>query len=72
MERMNNSAERIALPNFDGEQLTELIKKLVQVDKKWIPTEKGYSLYIRELRRAQSRVCGCSGRERGLRAERAE
>lgn len=65
MERMNNSAQRIALPNFDGEQLTELIKKLVQVDKKWIPTEKGYSLYIRELRRARGeakRVCWWSGR----------
>jgi branched-chain amino acid aminotransferase len=28
--------------------LTELIKKLVMVDKDWIPKEKGYSLYIRE------------------------
>lgn len=50
MARMNNSAARIALPTFDGEQLTELIKKLVQVDKKWIPKDKGYSLYIRESR----------------------
>ncbi|GMK59656.1 hypothetical protein CspeluHIS016_0802620 [Cutaneotrichosporon spelunceum] len=47
MDRMNNSARRIALPEFDGEQLIELIKKLVKLDKKWIPTDKGYSLYIR-------------------------
>ncbi|BEI87453.1 uncharacterized protein CcaverHIS019_0101710 [Cutaneotrichosporon cavernicola] len=47
MERMNNSARRIALPEFDGDQLIELIKKLVKLDKKWIPTDKGYSLYLR-------------------------
>lgn len=56
MERMNNSAERIALPNFDGEQLTDLIKKLVTLEKKWIPTDKGYSLYIRESARATPRA----------------
>lgn len=48
MARMNRSAQRISLPTFDGEQLTELIKKLVMVEEKWIPREKGYSLYIRE------------------------
>ncbi|WRT68092.1 branched-chain amino acid aminotransferase [Kwoniella shivajii] len=47
MARMNRSAARIALPNFDGEALTELIKKLVVLDSEWIPKEKGYSLYIR-------------------------
>lgn len=47
MARMNRSAARLALPTFDGESLTELIKKLVMVDKDWIPKEKGYSLYIR-------------------------
>ncbi|KAK1925683.1 putative branched-chain-amino-acid aminotransferase 2 [Papiliotrema laurentii] len=39
MARMNKT--------FDGEQLTELIKKLVVLDSEWIPKEKGYSLYIR-------------------------
>ncbi|WWC71077.1 branched-chain amino acid aminotransferase [Kwoniella pini CBS 10737] len=47
MARMNRSATRIALPTFDGEALTELIKKLVVLDSEWIPKEKGYSLYIR-------------------------
>lgn len=49
MARMNRSAARIALPTFDADQLTELIKKLVMIDKDWIPKDKGYSLYIREL-----------------------
>ncbi|WVQ96260.1 branched-chain amino acid aminotransferase [Kwoniella sp. CBS 9459] len=47
MARMNRSASRIALPQFDGQQLEELIKKLVVLDAEWIPKEKGYSLYIR-------------------------
>lgn len=33
---------------FDGESLTQLIKKLVMTDADWIPKEKGYSLYIRQ------------------------
>jgi hypothetical protein len=35
------------MQQFDGEQLQELIKKLVVLDSEWIPKEKGYSLYIR-------------------------
>lgn len=44
---MNTSAHRIALPNFDGGALLELIKRLILLDQHWIPTEPGHSLYIR-------------------------
>ncbi|GAA6063301.1 hypothetical protein JCM10212_006711 [Sporobolomyces blumeae] len=47
MERMVNSARRLAFPDFSGEALEELIKKLVEIDSKWIPTDPGTSLYIR-------------------------
>jgi len=47
MKRMNNSATRVALPNFNGEALLNLIKQLLRTDKHWIPQEAGYSLYIR-------------------------
>ncbi|KAF9560206.1 branched-chain amino acid aminotransferase II [Agrocybe pediades] len=47
MKRMNTSAHRIALPQFDGTALFELIKELVRLDKNWIPTEPGHSLYVR-------------------------
>ncbi|EIM83386.1 branched-chain amino acid aminotransferase II [Stereum hirsutum FP-91666 SS1] len=47
MLRMNRSAQRIALPTFDGDALTDLIKKLVAFEKNWIPQLPGYSLYIR-------------------------
>ncbi|KAH7920089.1 branched-chain amino acid aminotransferase II [Leucogyrophana mollusca] len=47
MKRMNNSAQRLALPAFNGEALIEMIKKLVSIDREWIPKEPGHSLYIR-------------------------
>lgn len=45
--RMARSAARLALPSFNTEALITLIKKLVMVEKRWIPTRPGYSLYIR-------------------------
>ncbi|PCH33474.1 branched-chain amino acid aminotransferase II [Wolfiporia cocos MD-104 SS10] len=47
MKRMNISAQRVALPTFNGDELLELIKQLVRLDKDWIPNRPGYSLYIR-------------------------
>ena len=37
MARLNTSAARIALPTFDPEQLSVLIKKLVRMDERFIP-----------------------------------
>ena len=47
MERLNISNERLCIPSFDGDFVIEAIKKLVNIDKDWIPTEPGTSLYIR-------------------------
>ncbi|KAF8168556.1 aminotransferase [Crassisporium funariophilum] len=47
MERLTRSADRVALPPFNQEALLTLIKKLIEVDKHWIPAVPGYSLYIR-------------------------
>jgi len=47
MKRMNNSAQRIALPTFNGDALLECIKQLIRIDKHWIPKEPGHSLYVR-------------------------
>ncbi|KAI0271504.1 branched-chain amino acid aminotransferase II [Gloeopeniophorella convolvens] len=49
MARMNRSAQRLALPTFDGAALLELVKQLVRLDRHWIPQEKGHSLYIRPV-----------------------
>ncbi|EOR04764.1 hypothetical protein E3P92_00950 [Wallemia ichthyophaga] len=47
MARMNRTADRAALPTFDSDSMTQLIRKLVLLDQHWIPQEPGYSLYIR-------------------------
>jgi len=47
MERMNNSMERLSLPTFDGDAMTECLKELIRIDADWIPQGEGYSLYIR-------------------------
>ena len=47
MQRMEMSAGRVALPPFDTNELLKLIKQLVMIEKRWIPTVKGHSLYVR-------------------------
>ena len=46
-KRMNNSAERMALPKMDVDMMVEAMVKLVEVEKDWVPTDPGTSLYIR-------------------------
>lgn len=47
MERMNRTAARSSLPNFDGKELIELLKKVVSIDQEWVPHTESSSLYIR-------------------------
>ncbi|XP_059361231.1 branched-chain-amino-acid aminotransferase, cytosolic-like [Carassius carassius] len=47
MKRMLKSAHRACLPSFDGEELLECIRKLVEVDQDWVPHSDSASLYIR-------------------------
>lgn len=47
MERLNKSNKRLCIPELDVDFAIEGIKKLVKIEKDWIPTEPGTSLYIR-------------------------
>ena len=47
IERMKRSAARISLPSFDGPAFLELISKFVALDERFIPSARGYSLYLR-------------------------
>ncbi|XP_048356208.1 branched-chain-amino-acid aminotransferase, cytosolic isoform X3 [Sphaerodactylus townsendi] len=47
MDRMLRSAMRATLPGFDKEELLECIRKLVEVEKEWVPYSTSASLYIR-------------------------
>lgn len=46
-KRMNNSCARLCIPEFDEKLVMEGLKKLLEVDKQWIPGEEGTALYIR-------------------------
>lgn len=47
MRRMNQSSERLCMPQIDEEMAIEALQQLLVVDKEWIPTAEGTSLYIR-------------------------
>jgi len=46
-ERTNATNERMCMPQIDPKLMVEAIKKIVEVDKDWIPKALGTSLYIR-------------------------
>ena len=46
-KRMNVSAERMVIPQIDEEFMVEATKKLVEIEKDWVPHTDGASLYIR-------------------------
>lgn len=47
IERMNNSSIRLSMPVIDEQDYLHALKTLVDLDKDWIPTKLGTSLYIR-------------------------
>lgn len=46
-ERLNQSNDRLCIPHIDEKFMIEALKKLVAIDKDWIPAAEGTSLYIR-------------------------
>ena len=46
-KRANASNERLCIPEIPEEDFVQAVKAVVDVDKDWIPTGKGESLYIR-------------------------
>lgn len=45
--RMNRSAERLCMAQFDVEEAVKGLEELVKIEEEWIPTAAGTSLYIR-------------------------
>jgi branched-chain amino acid aminotransferase len=45
--RLNNSAKRICIPEVDENFVLEALRELINIDRDWIPTKRGESLYIR-------------------------
>ena len=47
MKRMNYSARKLCMPEFDGAFVLGALKELVTLEKEWVPGAQGTSLYIR-------------------------
>lgn len=57
-KRMNVSAERLCIPPVDVDFCVDALKKLVEIDKDWVPTADAASLYIRPFIFATDRFVG--------------
>lgn len=49
LKRFNISAERMEMPSVPEELFIEGMRRLVALDKEWIPAKEDYSLYIRPV-----------------------
>ncbi|MHA6259807.1 branched-chain amino acid aminotransferase [Sporosarcina sp. CAU 1771] len=47
MKRLNQSGSRMSIPPVNEELALEALRQLLVIDKEWIPTAEGTSLYIR-------------------------
>ena len=57
-KRFNISAERMQMPQVPEEIFMEGMRKLIELDKSWIPSRKDHSLYIRPFMFATDEVIG--------------
>jgi len=57
-KRMNVSADRMGMPAFPEDLFVEGLKKLVALEKNWVPTQEGSSLYLRPFMYADEAFIG--------------
>jgi len=57
-KRFNISAERMCMPTIPEEIFMEGMRKLVELDKNWIPGRKDHSLYIRPVMFSTDSILG--------------
>ena len=58
--RLNESCDRMCIPQIDVDFMLEALKTLVNIDRDWIPSQNGSSLYIRPLIIATENSLGVS------------
>lgn len=66
MARFHKSSIRSVLPDFDKEELLKCIKKLVAVEKDWVPNSKSASLYVRPIMIGTEPTLGVSSSNKAL------
>uniref|UniRef100_A0A915DAL3 Branched-chain-amino-acid transaminase n=1 Tax=Ditylenchus dipsaci TaxID=166011 RepID=A0A915DAL3_9BILA len=47
MARMKKSALRSSLPDFDAEELIQIVCEMIRIDREWVPYSNTSSLYLR-------------------------
>jgi branched-chain amino acid aminotransferase len=57
-KRLNFSADRMGMPTFPEDLFVESLKKLVAIEKNWIPTKEGSALYLRPFMYADEAFIG--------------
>ena len=57
-KRLNFSADRMGMPSFPEDLFVESLKKLVSIEKNWIPTKEGSALYLRPFMYADEAFIG--------------
>lgn len=62
-ERLNRSAKRMCMPEINIDIALEHLKELIELEKDWIPTKDGHSLYIRPLMFANDPFLGVKAGE---------
>lgn len=62
--RFKRSSMRLTLPDFDGQELINLIVRLVKEDEKWIPPISECSLYVRPFHLGISESLGVHSPEK--------
>lgn len=58
IQRLNNSARKLCMPEVDPNFVLEAMKELISIDSDWIPTKKGEALYIRPFMFGKEPVIG--------------
>ncbi len=58
VRRLNNSAERMTLPQIPEEDGLQAIEEFVRVEQDWVPSEPGTSLYLRPFMFATEAMLG--------------
>jgi len=57
-KRLNVSADRMGMPAFPEDLFVEALKQLVALERNWVPTQEGSSLYLRPFMYADEPFIG--------------
>ncbi len=66
IDRMNASARRMVMPEIDPDLVVRAMKELILLDRQWLPTSAGTSLYIRPTMIANEPALGVRPSEQYL------